>query len=203
MIIMQVANLGLNVDFGGMFSTIVMGATIGAAILAIIVIGYLMNYFFMHNISVLLFEETNQGNRILTDRGRIDYKNSDFKVLRYKNFEYFVPMSQHFFMKGNAKMLYGKVKDNSVSWMTITENDNFIPADINMKVYAIQRWRRTFEATATKKTFWQEHGHEVLLVLMMIILFICIILILKEVRAAIEMGRAIGSAAVQAKTQVL
>lgn len=185
------------INYSGILNVATMGIGSGLAIIAFLAVIMVIRYFMSFNIPFELIEQTGTGNRLKKGKGRLNHKKEEFQALGMKDYVFMWPLSDHFISAGKGLKLFGYAISNNVSWLKVSPNPGFVPADINFQTYLAQRLRRNWEATQNKVGFWDKYGHQVLWMATIVIFLIAIILILKQVEKAIAMGQSVLNARVQ------
>jgi len=160
-------------------------------------------YFMRFKYPIYLYIQEGMGIRIKKDRGWKDKKKRKFTALKNKDIDFPYPETKHEFTEGRTAVLCGYVKNQSVSWMKVTENYNFIPADYDMQHKMINDIDSTWNIVKPKQGFWDKWGQQILWLGSLGIFLVVIILILKRMDAIIALGRSVATAQATAGKQVL
>lgn len=151
----------------------------------------------------LLKETTNGGTRLVKDRGMMDKKKGVFKALKNKDITFPYPESRHEYVFGRGSAFMAVVRNQSASFLTITENPHFIAADYDMREKIANDFKNSWSILAPTQKFWDKFGAQIMWIGSMGIFLIVIILILKRMDAIIEMGKSVAMAQASANKQVL
>lgn len=192
-------NPGAWLNMGWQISQVVIVGTVA------MIAGYLFFYFLKYNKKVLLIERIGgEGLRFRFDRGQKDKKKKEFKLLRNRTIDCYYPDSSDEYPMGRASIIPMIVKNHSaVPINGVSENPHFVPGDINMQAYLATRLRRTHEMTQSHQKFWDKYGNQIIWGSTIIICFLIIVFILKRVDKALELGRSVATASVQASKNVM
>lgn len=173
-------------------------------IIIMLVIAYLVIYYLGFNKKVLLIQKMGGVLRFDIDRGRRDTKKMDFKVLRHRSVLFSFPASTDEYPYGRGTIIpFVVVNGQAVTIKGISDNPHFQPADINIFNQMVARVRINNELTKPKQNFWDKYGKDILIGGMIAVFLVSIILILKQVEKAIEMGRQVVSFSASQTKQVI
>jgi hypothetical protein len=190
--------------FAGSWGVITKVATtlmwVGLAGVLVVIFLYVVK--FKHPL-LLIFETSGGGKRIVRDRGYFDKKKNTFFALKSKNVDFPVPESSHEYLKGSKVEYIATVRNNSASFLTITPNPHFIPADYDMLEKLALKFNNQWSIFQPKQNFWDKYGASILWVGSMGVFLIVIILILKRMDAIISLGNNAAMAQVAASKQVI
>jgi hypothetical protein len=151
----------------------------------------------------LIFESSGGGKRFVKDRGSKDKKKNLFKALKNKDITFPYPMSEHEYIQGRGSAYIATIRNQSASFLSITENPHFIPADYDMREKLVNDFKNSWSILAPKQEFWDKYGAQILWVGSMGIFLIVIILILKRMDSIISLGNSAAMAQASANRQVL
>jgi hypothetical protein len=194
---------GLNIDFTGIVS--ILGVVGRILLYSLIGIGimFIVSYFYKYKHPLHLFIETGKGVRYKKDRGKKDRKNMKFLALKNKDIEFPYPETKYEYQQGKKSCLVAFVKNQSATWLEISENPHFIPADYDMQSKMINDLDATWNIIKKEPSFWEKYGQQMLWVGSLGIFFVIIVLILQRMDKIIEMGRSIAVAQASQGKQVV
>jgi hypothetical protein len=179
-------------------------AVSGAWIIGLVIVAVIAMYLLKFKKKVtLIFETAGGGKRKVLDRGFFNIKKNEFKLLKNKNVECPVPESEHEYISGRNTEYIGTVRNNTVSWLTISANPHFIPANYDMQEKLALKIANVWSIFQPKQGFWDKYGASILWVGSMGVFLIVIILILKRMDAIIAMGNSVAQAQIAANKQVI
>lgn len=181
----------------GKFAQVTMWGLIALGVVYIIV------YFLRFKHPMYLFIEEGNGIRLKKDRGEKNKKKRTFKALKNKDIDFPYPETKYEINEGKRSILCAYVKNQSATWLTVSDNEKFIPADYDMQNKMINDFDSTWNIVKPKESFWDKYGQQVLWVGSLGIFLVVIILILKRMDKIIEMGNSAALAQAAAGKQVL
>lgn len=155
---------------------------------------YIVVYYLRFNVPIYLFMERGDGKAIIKDRGKKDKKKREFKALKYKDIDFPYPESKYEYQAGKKFALCAFIKNQSATWLSITPNPHFVPADYNMQRQMIGDFESTWNIVKPKEKFWDKYGQQILWVGSIGVFLLVIILILKRMDRIIELGRSAAEA---------
>ena len=183
--------------FLGQGATFIFWGLLGLGIL------YIFVYYLRFNVPLYMFMERGKGIALIKDRGKIDKKKKKFSALKYKDIDFPYPESKFEYQAGKKAALCAFVKNQSATWMTISDNPNFVPANYNMQRQMIGDFESTWNIVKPKEKFWDKYGQQILWVGSIGVFLLVIILILKRMDRIIELGRSAAEATVAVSRQTI
>ena len=181
----------------GTFATVLFWGLIGLGII------YIFVYFMKYKYPLHLYIETGTGKRYVKDRGKKDKKTMKFVALKNKLISFPYPETKYEYQMGKRSCLSAYVRNESATWLEISPNPHFIPADMNMQKNMINDLDATWSIVKPAQNFWDKYGQQILWVGSLGIFLIVIILILKRMDKIIEMGNSMSIAQASAGKQVI
>jgi len=164
---------------------------------------YIFIYFMKFKHPIYLFKEEGKGIRLYKDRGQKDKKKQKFTALKNKDIDFPYPESKFEFSQGKQSILCAMVKNQSASWLSITDNPSFVPANYDMQNKMINDFNSTWNIIKPKENFWDKYGQQILWIGSLGIFLVIIILILKRMDKIIAMGNSVALAQAAAGKQVI
>lgn len=193
--------LSLNLDklwhSAGIFARVLFYGLVGLGILKVI------SYFVKYKYPLHLYIRTGKGIRYEKDRGKKDTEERKFIALKHKDINFPYPQSKYEYQYKKKSCLSALVENDSATWLEISDNPHFIPADIDMQSKMINDMKGTWEIIKKEGSFWDKYGQQVLWVGSLGIFLIIIILILKRMDSIIEMGKSVAVAQASQGKQVV
>lgn len=156
--------------------------------IVIIAVTAIIMYLAKFNKPLYLLFKQGDAYRLKRDKGYDDIKNNTFKVLKFKQVLYDRPTSEQYYGEGKKDILIGIVENNSCTWLTITKEHCFKPADANLLAFQVEQYAKIDAATKVKEQWWDKYGHQVIWSITIVIFMLCVIFILQSVDKAIKMG---------------
>ena len=178
-------------------ATVVFYGGIGMAIL------YVVIYFLKYSVPIYLFKQEGKAVRLFKDRGERNKKKRTFKALKNKDIEFPYPETKYEMSQGKKGVLCAYVRNQSATWLTITDNPSFVPADFNMQAQMINDFESTWNFVKPAQGFWDKYGQQIIWLGSIGIFLVVIILILKRMDRIMDMGQQISSMAMSAGKQVI
>ncbi len=164
----------------------------------------LLLYFLKFKYPLYLIKETSGGGkRFVKDRGWLNKKKNEFKALKNKDVMFPYPLSEHEYIEGRKSSYIAVVRNQSASFLDISENPHFVPADYDMREKLTNEFKNSWSILEPKQNFWDKFGAQVLWVGSMGIFLIVIILILKRMDAIISLGHVAAQSQIAANKQVI
>lgn len=160
-------------------------------------------YFVKYKKKVFLFLERDGIPFFTMDRGFPDKKEQKFSLLKNRDVTCPYPQSKYEHQQGRSTVLFGYVKNQSLSWLTIQPNPGFVPADYNMQHHMINDIKGAWEIVKPKQNFWDKYGAQIMWIGSMGVFLIVIILILKRMDNIIALGRSVATAQAEAGKNVV
>jgi len=192
---------GMNINVAAITQGIYTGATIVIVGLVCIAFLFVLRYLLKFKFSVTFLIKQNEGYSIKRDKGWLNQKKRNFKVLKNKDIMCPYPESNYIVPEGKKENLFGIVENNVCTWANITHGVGFVSADMNMMNWIADTYLSIDEATQNQLSFWDKYGHQIIWLGTIVIFMVCIILILKSVDRAIEMGSSVASSLSQSVQQ--
>lgn len=158
------------------------------ALIIVVVITAIIMYLAKFNIPLYLLFKQGDAYRLKRDKGFHDTKNNEFKALKNKKVIFDRPTNDQFFGEGKKDILIGIVDNNSCTWLKVTKEHNFKPADSNLLAFQVEQYSKIDAATKVKEAWWDKYGSQVMWSVTIVIFMICLIFILQSVDKAIKMG---------------
>lgn len=201
--IMGVARIdtGAILNVGNMIATfvVVMGMVFGF----MIVLKYILRF----DKTVFLLIKVGEGYRLKKDKGGLikDSKTQEekFRLLKTKKITCMIPKSNHELIFGKKTVLIGIVTDGVCVWTKPKLGTGLTTADHNLLNFLTESYSRIDEATKTTQKFWDKYGHQILWLGTIVIFMVIIIMILKRVDSAIDLGKSVAVAVASKNSQVL
>lgn len=198
------AGLG-GINVAGIWKSVYLAGTILFWGIIAIVIIFVVIYFLRFNKKILLVEKTG-GNRMRFkfDKGRRDVKKKEFKALSHRNIIFEYPSTEDEYPMGRGSVIPFVVVDGQAATIKgISDNPHFLPANINMFNQLVTRLKQNYTLTRPKQSFWEKYGQSIILATMCVVFLISLILILKRVDKAIDMGQQVISWSIEKGSQVV
>lgn len=151
----------------------------------------------------MIFESSGGGKRLKRDRLMINTKKNEVRALKNRSIVFPFPTSEHEYIEGKNTSYIATVRNFSASFLTITENPHFIPANYDMREKLANDFKNSWSILAPKTNFWDKYGAQVLWVGSMGIFLVVIILIMKRLDSLIALGNNVAVAQASQGKQVL
>jgi hypothetical protein len=181
----------------GVFATVLFWGLVGLGIM------WIISYYFKFNYPLHLYIETGTGKRYVKDRGKKDKKERKFIALKNKDIDFPYPETKYEYQQGKKACLSAFIKNQSATWLEISPNPHFIPANYDMQSKMINDLDATWNIIKKELGFWDQYGQQILWVGSLGIFLIVIILILKRMDAIIDMGKSVAMAQASQGKQVV
>jgi len=188
----------------GFYAGLVKAGIGGAWIIGIIIIAIPLLYVlrFKHKVT-LIFESAGGGKRKKMDRGWFNKKKNEFKLLKHNGVECAVPDSKHEYINGKNIEYIATVRNNSASWLTITENPHFIPANYDVTEKLTLKLVNQWSILQPKQGFWDKYGVLIMQFAGWGALIVVTILIMQRMDAIIALGNNAAQASLASNKQVI
>lgn len=185
--LLGIPNLNLT-EIMGMVGQIGAIVVVGLIVIAAIMI---FRYFFQFNVEVTLYNDP--GGKILKkDNIKLNHKKKKVESLKQKQLFYPYPTTNVIYFRGKKQCLNGRVKDNCVSWMDVTENSNFKPADMEWYDALAYRVQKNSELTA-ERDWWSKNKDMIVAMAGYAALIIIAILVTQQMGKLIQTNQNIAS----------
>ncbi|CAL7962188.1 hypothetical protein GAMM_330005 [Gammaproteobacteria bacterium] len=194
---------GIGVNLAGVWGTVGKVATVTFWGLLAIGVIYIIVYFLKFKYPLYLLMQEGNTVRFKKDRGFMDKKKMKFQALKNKNVTFNYPESKYFMTEGKRPILFAFVRNESATFLEVSANPHFIPADMNMLNKMINDFDATWNIVKPKQNFWDKWGQQLLWIGSLGIFLIVIILILKRMDAIIALGNNVATAQAAAGKQVI
>ena len=173
---------------------------VGVVVVVFVVFIYLIKFKYP---IYLIFETSGGGKRLKRDRIAINVKKNTVKALKNKSVVFPFPQSEHEYIEGKGSSYVAVVRNNSASFLTISANPHFIPADYDMREKIANDFKNSWSILKPTESWMDKYGQQLLWIGSMGIFLVVIILILKRMDAIISLGNSVAAAQVAANKQVI
>jgi hypothetical protein len=164
---------------------------------------YVFLYWLRFNVPLFLLIERGKGIALVLDRGQRDKKKRQFRALKNRDINFPYPETKYDIQKGKRAALFAFVKNQSATWLSVSDNPHFVPADYNMQRAMLSDFEATWNIVKPKEKFWDKYGQQILWLGSIGVFLVVIILILKRMDNIIELGKSVASAQAAAGKQVV
>jgi len=164
---------------------------------------YIFIYFMRYSVPIYIFKQEGKSTRIFKDRGERNRKKLTFKALKNKDIKFPYPETKYEMSQGKKGVLCAYVRNQSATWLEISPNPHFVPADFNMQAQMINDFESTWNFVKPAEGFWDKYGQQIIWIGSIGIFLVVIILILKRMDRIMDMSQQIASLAMQSGKQVI
>ena len=101
---------------------------------------YIFIYFVKYNKKLYLLIQQGQAVRFVKDRGKADKSNKVFTALKNRDINFPYPETKYEMVEGRGSALFAFVKNQSATFLEVSENPHFVPANYNMQKHLIKMY---------------------------------------------------------------